>query len=361
MTPRGSRARVAGLLLIASVLASGVAGQGLAVASALGSGLDSQGLRAVAPAVPRVVDPTEPWRPMRQDVGDDCDVRGIVESPPDSATLSGPVSITGWAADLAATDGTGISAVRVALDADPDQGGVPVAATYGLSRPDIAARLGHVRYTPSGFAMAWDSSDTAPGAHTLYIQVRSACGWTGTARGVVLAGGAAAAVASPARTLAAATTATPTLSPTSVPAGVPPVPAATAGPAAVPASPATTGLATATYPAATPSPAPSLAFPALVITTATPAPSPMGSIPAPAPTLSSNCTPVPYGPAQCANAPPGVLPGAPSLPGGPAYPGAPGYPGGPGYPGAPGYPAGPGYPGAPGYPGPGGSFPPWPR
>src|SRR5262249_31212209 len=119
---------------------------------------------------------------------------------------------------------TGISEVRIALDANPDQGGVPVSASYGLSRSDIAELLGDDRYTPSGFSLSWDSSSAAPGSHALYIQVRSACGWTGTARRVTVAGGAAAAApAAPAAAVASGGSApeggTFTFSPSSVPAG----------------------------------------------------------------------------------------------------------------------------------------------
>jgi len=385
MPPRGSRARFAGLLLIGTALLSGVTGGGVAVAGALGAGSDSPLLRGVRPTSPRIVDLPEHWRPTSQDVADECDVRGIVETPADSATLPrGPVSITGWATDLAAADGTGISAVRIALDADPDQGGVAVAATYGLSRPDIAERLGDQRYTPSGFALNWDSSDTAPGAHTLYIQVRSSCGWTGTARGVTLAGSPAAAASSPVATspvaagaaaspapasstaTAAANTATPALRPTSVPTGVPPVPAATpglAGAAVAPATPglagaagapATAGLVTATPAAVIPNPTSGLSFPSLAITTATPASSSAALIPAPTPSPALNCTPLPYGTPQCPSLPSAPLPGAPGAPGvpaGPAIPGAPGSPGSPAVPGAPVYPSGPGVPVVPGFPG----------
>src|SRR4051794_33100334 len=62
----------------------------------------------------------------------DCDVRGTVESPAEDSLVSNrPVVISGWAADISAATGSGISEVRVALDADPEQGGVPVPALYG--------------------------------------------------------------------------------------------------------------------------------------------------------------------------------------------------------------------------------------
>ena len=87
MSPRGSRARFAGLLLTATALLSGVTGQSLAVAGAQGAGPDSRLLRAGTPASPRTVGPPELWRPVGQGGEDECDVRGIVETPADAATL----------------------------------------------------------------------------------------------------------------------------------------------------------------------------------------------------------------------------------------------------------------------------------
>src|ERR687884_2240006 len=80
-------------------------------------------------------------------VAQDCDVRGTVERPTEDAVVTTqPVIISGWAADIGAASGTGISEVRIALDADPDQGGVPVPALYGWQRADVAELLGRPRF-----------------------------------------------------------------------------------------------------------------------------------------------------------------------------------------------------------------------
>src|SRR5437764_13805829 len=126
---RSPRARIAGLLLLAGILASGMAGRGLAIAS-VSSG-DAQGRETVVGgpfASARAANFAETWRlssrDTAQDAPQDCDVRGVVESPADAATLPlGPLTISGWAADLNSADGTGITEVRIALDADPDAGG----------------------------------------------------------------------------------------------------------------------------------------------------------------------------------------------------------------------------------------------
>ncbi|HLH25541.1 MAG TPA: hypothetical protein VK066_23720 [Chloroflexota bacterium] len=119
----------------------------------------------------------------------ECDVRGAVERPVADAVITDqPITISGWAADVAAPNGTGIDEVRVALDADPWAGGVPLPALYGWERPDVADLLGTPRFRPSGFALAWDPTGVLPGRHTLYIQARSACGWIRSTRNVVVIG-----------------------------------------------------------------------------------------------------------------------------------------------------------------------------
>ena len=41
-------------------------------------------------------------------------------------------------------------------------------ATYGLARPDVAAQYG-IRFGPSGWELAWNTSAIAPGVHTLTL------------------------------------------------------------------------------------------------------------------------------------------------------------------------------------------------
>jgi hypothetical protein len=134
-----------------------------------------------------------PWRPLVQNAT--CNVRGSVDSPAEGAMVpAGPVPISGWAADLASAEGTGVSAARVAVDLPPDYGGTLLAVSYGLDRPEVAELLGDARFAASGFAATWDATDAAPGAHVLYVQVLGPCGWTGTTRTVTVAdtnGGAA--------------------------------------------------------------------------------------------------------------------------------------------------------------------------
>jgi len=325
VTGRAPRARIAGVLLLAAVLASGLAGRGLAMASVSGDGARGQETAATIRHVPAASrDLASAWRlsarAADQDADENCDVRGVVENPPEGATLPvGLLTVTGWAADMNSTDGPGISEVRVALDADPDAGGVPVTAVYGTERSDIADLLGNDRFKDTGFALAWDTSTTTPGTHVLYVQVLSKCGWVGVQRSVTVAGGTVAADASPAATPAGATPAgataatAETVSPTPSPSPSRAAPGSDASTppdsrpgwrwtsdgqwvndltgevfrggqivrVGTPQVTPTPGAGAAQTPGTTSgSPGP-LAFPTLTITTATPAPTATGTIPAP--------------------------------------------------------------------------------
>jgi hypothetical protein len=64
--------------------------------------------------------------------------------------------ISGWGVDTASTTGTGIDAVHVYAYPNPGSGAAPRflgAASYGGSRPDVAAFLGASRYTNSGYSL----------------------------------------------------------------------------------------------------------------------------------------------------------------------------------------------------------------
>jgi hypothetical protein len=126
------------------------------------------------------------------DVNRNCDVRGSVESPEQDATLAAAsdplVTIKGWAGDLSARIGTGISGVRISVDASPDHGGQTAEATYGIERPDVREITGMEQARMSGFSFEWDISHVAPGPHTLYVQAHSACGGITKTRDVVVDG-----------------------------------------------------------------------------------------------------------------------------------------------------------------------------
>jgi hypothetical protein len=87
-----------------------------------------------------------------------------IEQPSAGTFVSGTITLQGFAIDLTSSAGTGIDRVHIYLDGLYDVGG----ATYGLDRPDIAARYG-ARYGPSGWELVWDASGATPGVHSLYL------------------------------------------------------------------------------------------------------------------------------------------------------------------------------------------------
>ncbi len=77
----------------------------------------------------------------------------VIDAPRSQQDLAQPFMIGGWAADLSAATGTGISSLHVW--AYPLQGGPPVfvgPATYGGARPDVAAVHGD-EFRDSGFGI----------------------------------------------------------------------------------------------------------------------------------------------------------------------------------------------------------------
>ena len=120
--------------------------------------------------------PLAPWQASRAQT---CNVRVVLETPDEGATVEPQQTIIGWAVDLAATSGTGIDAVVASLDGaidSPDNRLIGVAE-YGAPRPEIGTNLGEERFGNSGFAFLWDTATALTGTHQLYVQAHSACGW----------------------------------------------------------------------------------------------------------------------------------------------------------------------------------------
>ena len=84
-----------------------------------------------------------------------------IDTPANGATVSNGFTIAGWAVDLAAPTGTGVSQVQAYAY---QSSGAPIflgTATYGASRPDVGGIYG-ARFTPSGYSMT--VSNLVPGA-----------------------------------------------------------------------------------------------------------------------------------------------------------------------------------------------------
>ena len=91
-----------------------------------------------------------------------------IEQPGPAAIIAGTVTLSGFAVDLNSQAETGVDGVDIYLDGASGTGTLIGHATYGLSRPDVAARYG-VRFGPSGWELAWDTTGLALGVHTLHL------------------------------------------------------------------------------------------------------------------------------------------------------------------------------------------------
>jgi hypothetical protein len=98
-----------------------------------------------------------------------------IDSPAEGSTVNNGTQtlIGGWAVDTAGP-GSGISEVRVYLDARMESGGVQIGtATYGKPRPDVGNQFGNAAYSNSGYDLLWTPSNVSPGPHTIYVYARS--------------------------------------------------------------------------------------------------------------------------------------------------------------------------------------------
>jgi hypothetical protein len=90
------------------------------------------------------------------------DARIAIETPADGATVSNGFQVAGWAAELAASSGTGV--IDVEGYAYPRGGGSPIylgAAAYGGARADVASVYG-AQFTNTGYSLS--VSNLTPGA-----------------------------------------------------------------------------------------------------------------------------------------------------------------------------------------------------
>src|SRR3954454_18955282 len=81
-----------------------------------------------------------PARVSDQDEAPACDLRAALEYPLDGATINAgvPIGVEGWAVDRAASSGTGILGVQVALDVPREDGGTSYVACHTEERLDVA-------------------------------------------------------------------------------------------------------------------------------------------------------------------------------------------------------------------------------
>jgi hypothetical protein len=88
-----------------------------------------------------------------------------IDMPASGVTVSGTVTVAGWAIDNASTVGTAISSVQVLVD-----GTVGGAATYGVNRPDVcSAYPGRPGCPNVGFSYPLNTATLTAGSHTITV------------------------------------------------------------------------------------------------------------------------------------------------------------------------------------------------
>src|SRR5207253_2329701 len=88
-----------------------------------------------------------------------------IDAPAAGSTVSGTVTVVGWAIDNSSAVGTAISSVQVKVD-----GTIVGAATYGLSRPDVCAVYPGRPGCPNvGYSFSLDTSTLTVGSHTITV------------------------------------------------------------------------------------------------------------------------------------------------------------------------------------------------
>jgi len=88
-----------------------------------------------------------------------------IDAPASGATVSGIVTVSGWAVDNASVVGTAINSVQVKVD-----GSVVGTATYGSSRSDVcAAYPGRPGCPNVGYSFSLNTSTLSAGTHTITV------------------------------------------------------------------------------------------------------------------------------------------------------------------------------------------------
>jgi hypothetical protein len=95
-----------------------------------------------------------------------------IDVPVEGAAVSGTVEVAGWAVDLAASTGTGVNTIHIYRGGPAGDGVFVGAATYGVSRPDVAEAFGSSQFTNSGWSFGWNTAGLS-GPQTLYVYARS--------------------------------------------------------------------------------------------------------------------------------------------------------------------------------------------
>lgn len=152
-------------------------------------------------------------------------------SPVTGTTVTAPFDVAGWAIDLSASSGTGVSAVGIYAIPQPSGSAISLGlATYGEAHPEVASTYGP-QFLNSGFRLTVGAGVLAPGSYILrsYAYSTVAGAWNNSSDVTVTIPGTSTPTATPTATRTATPTDTSTPTPTFTPtASSTPTPTGTA-------------------------------------------------------------------------------------------------------------------------------------
>ncbi|MDD3520934.1 MAG: N-acetylmuramoyl-L-alanine amidase, partial [Actinomycetota bacterium] len=92
-----------------------------------------------------------------------------IDTPKSGTTINGSFTLSGWAVETASTTSSGITAIHIYDGPANGEGNFLTAATYGISRPDVATYYGKSNFKNSGFSANISLNKLSNGNHTLYV------------------------------------------------------------------------------------------------------------------------------------------------------------------------------------------------
>src|SRR5579871_4548478 len=103
-----------------------------------------------------------------------CNPIITIDTPTANANVQGSTLFGGWAVDMNAPTGSGITGVQIVRDGLLGSGGTVVGPANQVARPDVDTALG--RTGSYGFSLAVDMSGISAGQHTFYVYATTSCG-----------------------------------------------------------------------------------------------------------------------------------------------------------------------------------------
>ena len=92
-----------------------------------------------------------------------------IDTPKANESVNGVFTLAGWAIETSSTNSTGITAIHIYDGPANGAANFIGQATYGISRPDVAAYYGKANFANSGFSTQINTSKLSNGTHTLYV------------------------------------------------------------------------------------------------------------------------------------------------------------------------------------------------